>query len=93
MMRPPENMHQLIRRIEEHKRLEDDRQQSKGKASATSQYNRDIHSGGFQQRLRKEPKTMEPEVQAGRVNMTFKEPVHKILERIKNDHISSDLAR
>ena len=24
IMRPPKNMHQLIRRIEEHKRLEDD---------------------------------------------------------------------
>ena len=35
-MRPPERMHQLMRRIEEYKRLEDDRQQSKGKAPATS---------------------------------------------------------
>ena len=25
IMRPPKNMHQLMRRIEEHKRLEDDR--------------------------------------------------------------------
>ena len=25
IMRPPENMHQLMRRIEKHKRLEDDR--------------------------------------------------------------------
>ena len=31
--RPPENMRQLMRRIEEYKRLEDDRLQSKGKAS------------------------------------------------------------
>ena len=41
-MRPPENMHQLMRRIEEHKRLEDDRLQGKGKAPASSQYNRDF---------------------------------------------------
>ena len=31
-MRPPENMRELMRRIKEYKRLEDDRQQSKGKA-------------------------------------------------------------
>ena len=34
-MKLPEGMHQLMRRIEEHKRLEDDRLQSKGKALAT----------------------------------------------------------
>lgn len=40
-MRPPENMHQLIRCIKEYKRLKDDRKQSKGKALATSQYAKD----------------------------------------------------
>lgn len=40
-MWPPENMHQLMRRIEEHKRLEDDRLQGKGKAPTSSQYNKD----------------------------------------------------
>ncbi|XP_075640560.1 uncharacterized protein LOC142612342 [Castanea sativa] len=37
-MRPPKDMRQLMRRIEEYKKLEDDRQQSKGKAPTTSQY-------------------------------------------------------
>ena len=32
MKRPPEDMRQLMRRIEEYKRLENDRLQSKGKA-------------------------------------------------------------
>ena len=31
-MRPPKDMRQLMRRIEEYKQLEDDRLQSKGKA-------------------------------------------------------------
>lgn len=53
-MRPPENMHQLMRRIEKYKSLEDDRQQSKGKALATSQFAKDSRSGGFQSRLRRE---------------------------------------
>lgn len=35
-MRPVGNMHRLIRHIKEYKRLEDDRQQSKGKALASS---------------------------------------------------------
>ena len=52
--RPLENMRQLMRRIEEYKRLEDNRQQIKGKAPATSQYTKDPWSGGFQLRTRKE---------------------------------------
>lgn len=35
-MRPPENMHQPMRKIKEHKSLEDDRLQGKGKAPASS---------------------------------------------------------
>ena len=35
--RPPEDMRQLMRHIEEYKRLEDDRLQSKGKASLVNQ--------------------------------------------------------
>ena len=35
-MKPPENMRELMRRIKEYKRLEDDRQQSKGKAPIIS---------------------------------------------------------
>ena len=34
--KPPEDMRQLIRRIEEYKHLEDDRMQSKGKASVVN---------------------------------------------------------
>ena len=41
-MRPPESMHQLIRQIEEYKRLDNDQQQSKGKVLATSQYAKDL---------------------------------------------------
>ena len=35
-MRPLKSMHQLMRRIEEFKRLDDDRLQGKGKTSASS---------------------------------------------------------
>ncbi|XP_050248511.1 uncharacterized protein LOC126695734 [Quercus robur] len=52
--RPPEDMRQLMRRIEKYKRLKDDRMQ-------------------------------ESEAQIEGVNVVFKEPVHKILDRIKNE--------
>ncbi|XP_050255275.1 uncharacterized protein LOC126701204 [Quercus robur] len=52
--RPPEDMRQLMRHIEEYKRLEDDRLQNK-------------------------------EAQIEGLNVAFKEPVHKILDRIKNE--------
>ena len=76
--RPPENIRQLMRRIEEYKRLEDDWQQIKGKAPATLQYTKDPWSGDFQQRTR-------INVTFKEINVTIKEPIHKILERIKNE--------
>lgn len=84
-MQPFENMHQLMRRIEKHKMLEDDWQQSKGKAPSTSQYSRDPRLEGFLQRPRREARALKPEVYVGGVNMAFKKPVHKILEQIKNE--------
>ena len=39
----------------------------------------------FQPRPRKDLRIQESEVQMGEVNVTFKEPVHKIVNRIKNE--------
>ena len=52
--RPPENMRQLMRRIKEYKRLEDDQEQSKGKAPIALQYTKESRLGGFQARARRE---------------------------------------
>ena len=81
MRKPLEDMRQLMRRIDEYKRLEDDRLQSKGKASLVSR----PRQGNFQSRLRKYLRIQESEVQLGEVNVTFKEPVHKIIDWIKNE--------
>ena len=43
-----EDMHQLMKRIKEHKRLEDDRLQGKGKASTSSQYHKEYRLEKFQ---------------------------------------------
>ena len=79
--RPPEDMRQLMRRIEEYKRLEDDRLQNRGKASLLGR----SRQGVVPARPKKEFRMQEPEVQIEGVNVAFKEPVHKILDRIKNE--------
>ena len=70
-----------MRRIEEYKHLEDDRLQSKRKALLLSRPWQSI----FPPRPRKDLRMQELEVQMGEVNVAFKEPVHKIVDRIKNE--------
>ena len=79
--RPPEDMRQLMRRIEEYKRLENDQLQNKGKAPLLGRSQQSV----FPTRPRKDFKMQEPEAQIGEVNVAFKEPVHKILDQIKNE--------
>ena len=79
--RPPEDMRQLMRRIEEYKWLEDDRLQSKGKAPFVNR----SRPGIFPSRPRRDLRVQEPKVQIREVNMAFREPVHKIIDRIKNE--------
>ena len=55
--RHPEDMRQLMRRIEEYKRLEDDRLQSKGKALLLNR----SQQGVFPPRPRKDLRMQEPE--------------------------------
>ena len=79
-MRPPKDMKQLMRHIEKYKRLEDDQQQSKGKAPISSQ----PRQGGFQSRPRRDLRIQKSSSQAREVNVVFKEPVHRIMDRVKN---------
>ncbi|XP_030945842.1 uncharacterized protein LOC115970335 [Quercus lobata] len=79
--KPPEGMRQLMRRIEEYKRLKDDRLQRKGKVPMMNRP-RQI---GFPFRPRGGLAIQEPAAQMGEVNVTFKEPVHRILDRIKHE--------
>ena len=79
--RPPEDMRQLMRCIEEYKRLEDDRLQNKGKAPLVNRF----RPGIFPLRPRRDLRMQEPKIQLGEVNVAFKELVHKIVDRIKNE--------
>ena len=74
--KPSKDTRQLMRRIEEYKCLEDDRLQSKGKAPLVTH----PWQSDFQPRPRKDLRIQEPELQLGEVNMTFKKPVHRILD-------------
>ena len=79
--RLPKDMRQLMRRIEEYKWLEDDQLQSKGKAPLVNR----SWPGIFLSRPQRDLRVQKPEVQLGEVNVAFKEPVHKIVDRIKNE--------
>ncbi|XP_050258916.1 uncharacterized protein LOC126703905 [Quercus robur] len=79
--KPPEGMRQLMRRIEEYKRLEDDRLQSKGKAPMMNR----PRQTDFPFRPRGGLTIQEPAAQMGEVNVTLKELVHRILDRIKHE--------
>ena len=79
MKRPPKDMRQLMKRIEEYKHLKDDWLQSKGKAPLLNR----SRQGVFPSRPQKDLKIQESEAQMEEVNAAFKEPVHKIVDRIK----------
>ena len=70
-----------MRRIKEYKRLEDDRLQSKGKAPVINH----PRQSSFQSRPRKDLRIQELGPQMGEVNVTSNEPVHRIMDRIKNE--------
>ena len=59
--RPPEDMRQLMRCIEEYKWLEDDRLQNKGKAPLVNQF----RPGIFPLRPRRDLRMQEPKIQLG----------------------------
>ncbi|XP_075655132.1 uncharacterized protein LOC142625339 [Castanea sativa] len=80
-LRPPEDIRQLMRCIEEYKRLEDDRLQTKAKAPIINY----PQNTGFNPRHRKDLRIQEPGLAIGGVNAAFKEPVHRIIDRIKNE--------
>ena len=79
--RPPKDMRQLMRRIEEYKHLENDRLQNKGKVLLLDR----SQQGIIPTKPKKDFRMQESEAQIEGVNVAFKELVHKILDRIKNE--------
>ena len=72
--------------IDKYKRVEKDQQQGKGKAKAIPHEMRDFKSDQFNNnRPRKDYAGQSGSANAQVVNVVFREPVHQILEKIKNE--------
>ena len=87
-MKPPQGMHQLMDQIEEHKRVEDNKGSSKGKAKAFIPDRNDSSIGKFvSSQPRKEfyNQTSHTVVGSQAVNSVFKEMIYQVLEKIKHE--------
>ena len=81
-MKPARSMRQFMDHIDEHKRVEDNQTQGKGKAKAFPK-KRDPRVGGYDNnQSRRDFPNQAPGTGAQMVNLMFKEPVYQILEKI-----------
>ncbi|XP_023884847.1 uncharacterized protein LOC111997042 [Quercus suber] len=84
--KPTSSVHQLMDRIDKYKRVEEDQQQGKGKAKVIPQKRKDFRSD----RYNNNRPWRDFDGQSGftttqMVNTLFREPVHQVLEKIKNE--------
>ena len=87
-MKLPQNMHQLMDQIEDYKRVEDNQNSSKGKTKVFTLDRKDSSSGRFTpSRPKKEFSNQASHSLIGlqAVNSGFKEPIYRVLEKIKNE--------
>ncbi|XP_065636546.1 uncharacterized protein LOC136070476 [Quercus suber] len=84
--KPVTNMCQLMDRIEKYKRVEEDQQQGKGKDKVIPQDRKDFRSDRYNNnKPRRDFAGQSGSANAQTVNTVFKEPVHQVLEKIKNE--------
>ena len=77
---------QLMDRIDKYKRVEEDQQQDKGKSKVISQEMRDFRSDRYNNnRPRRDFVGQSGPTTPQIVNTVFREPVHQVLEKIKNE--------
>ena len=74
--KPVTSLRQLMDRMDKYKRIEDDQQQGKGKAKVVPQERRDFRLDIY--------KWSEPNSNQV-VGAVFREPMHQVLEKIKNE--------
>ena len=76
----------LMNRIDKYKWVEEDQQQGKGKAKVVSQDRRDFRSDRYNDnRPRRDFRGHSRSTTTQVVSTVFREPVHQILEKIKNE--------
>ena len=85
-MKPGWNMHQLMDCINEHKRVEKDQVQGKRKAKVFTPERRDPWPDRYGlNRPRRDFFSQPPYSNTPVVSSVFKEPIYKVLEKIKNE--------
>ena len=86
--KPVTSLRQLMDRVDKYKRIEDDQQQGKGKGKAKviPQEMRDFRSDRYNNnRLRRDYVDQSGLNNTQVVGAAFREPVHQVLEKIKNE--------
>ena len=84
--KPSNSVCQLIDRIDKYKRVEEDQQQGKGKGKVIPQEKKDFRSDLYNNNRPRRDFAGEPRLTAPQMaNRVFREPMHQILEKIKNE--------
>ena len=86
MGKPVTNVRLLMDRIDKYRRIEEDQLQGKGKAKVIPQERRDSRSDRLQNNCpRRDFSGQSASVNAQAVNVVFREPVQKVLEKVRNE--------
>ena len=84
--KPVTSLRQLMDRVDKYKRIKDDQQQGKGKAKVIPQERRDFRSDRYNNnRSRRDYVEQSGSNNTQIVGAVFREPVHQVLEKIKNE--------
>ena len=79
-------MHQLMDRIDKYKRVEEDQLQERGKEKVIPPERKDFRSNWYGSNRPKRDFVGKPKTTNARtVNAVFREPVDRVLEKIKNE--------
>ncbi|XP_030970160.1 uncharacterized protein LOC115990470 [Quercus lobata] len=81
------SVHQLMDRIDKYKRVDEDQQTGKGKAKVVPQERGDFRSDRFNNsnRPRRDYSEQSGSTGAQAIHAVFREPLYKILEKVKNE--------
>ena len=84
--KPVKNVRQLMDRIDKYKWVEENQQQGKGKAKLVLQDRRDFRSDRYNNNWhRRDFAGQSGSTTTQVVSTVFREPVHQVLEKIKNE--------
>nr|XP_023898738.1 uncharacterized protein LOC112010622 [Quercus suber] len=84
--KPVTSVNQLMNRIDKYKRVEEDQQKGKGKDKVIPQERRDFRSDRYSNnRPQRDFIGQSGSVNLQAINAVFQEPVHQVLEKIKNE--------